>query len=100
MAHADIYEITASGFSCGSHLNLCKSVAEPFGDDERLAVMKGMRREFFNNAAEDGDEGTWQISFQTCKDLRLIEMIVEPKDKLSHWSHVKWLLVQLKDETL
>ena len=74
----DVYELTASGVSCGKRLRICKSVAEPFGESERLETMVGIENDFFSNAASDGEpKGKWQINFRDPGDSRLIEADVE-----------------------
>lgn len=90
--YGDVYEITASGFSCGAQLRICKSVAEPIGPRERIGMMKGIRQEFLDNADEAGEtKGEWQIRFRKPKDRRLIEAIVKPKDSAKHLRHTKRL---------
>lgn len=82
VSYGDVYEITASGFSCGAYLRVSKSVAEPFSQLERIETMKAIELEFFANAAEDGeDEGSWQITFKKSRDPRVIEAIVEEIDQ-------------------
>lgn len=82
VAYGNIYEITASGFSEGSYLRLCKSVATPFGKTERKHTMSGMTRDFLDNATDDGEEeDAWVITFRKSKDSRVIEMDVSPKNR-------------------
>jgi hypothetical protein len=81
VVYGDLYEVTASGFSCGSYLRICKSAAEPFRESERIEAMVGIKREFFDNAAENGEpKGAWQINFRESEDPRVIEADVEPGD--------------------
>jgi hypothetical protein len=76
--YGDVYEITASGFSRGAYLRVCKSVAEPFGESERLETMAGIENDFFANAASDGEpEGKWHINFLHSEDPRVIEADVK-----------------------
>ena len=76
--YGDVYEITASGFSRGAYLRVCKSVAEPFGESERFETMAGIENDFFANAASDGEpEGKWHINFLHSEDPRVIEADVK-----------------------
>ncbi len=79
VAYGDVYEITASGYSCGAFLRICKSVAEPFRESERFETMAGIKREFFDNARADGEpKGAWKLNFLESEDPRLIEVNVKP----------------------
>jgi hypothetical protein len=82
VGYGDIYEITASGYSCGAYLRVCKSVAEPFHGSERSGAMAGIKREFCENAADAGEEdGAWRIKFRKSKEPCLIEADILPTSK-------------------
>jgi len=77
VCYGDVYEITASGFSVGSGLRVCKSVAEPFLVFERREAEVGIEQEFYENALSDGDldaEQHWHIAFLQVTDRRAIDV--------------------------
>ncbi len=82
VVYGDVYEITASGFSSGAYLRVCKSVAEPFSESERTEAMVGLKREFFENADSSEDGDAWRIKFRRSKDPRVIEADIIPISKI------------------
>jgi len=75
--YGDVYEITASGFSTGAKLRVCKSVAEPFLKSERREAMAGIEREFYANARSDDypdAENQWFVDFVQATDMRAIDV--------------------------
>jgi len=71
--YGDLYEISASGFSVGAKVSVIRSTAEPFTDAEREALEKGIRRNFYANADEDGDdEEAWDLQFLDSDDPRWV----------------------------
>jgi hypothetical protein len=75
--YGDIYEMTASGFSSGARLRICKSTGEAFLKSERREAEAGIEREFYENAREDGHEEPdeqWSFSILDNMDQRAIDM--------------------------
>ena len=62
--YGDVYEITASGYSSGANLKICKSIAEPFSEAERREAMVGIERDFFQSARAEGEgRNEWRIDW-------------------------------------
>jgi len=77
VGYGDVYEITASGFSVGSGLRVCKSVAETFLKSERREAEVGIEQEFYENARSDDypdAEHQWQVAFLEVTDRRAIDV--------------------------
>jgi hypothetical protein len=75
--YGDVYEITAAGFSSGSGLRVCKSVAEPFLKSERQEAEIGIEEEFYENAKSDdypNAEEYWQLAYLEVTDRRAIDV--------------------------
>jgi hypothetical protein len=85
VVYGDVYEITASGFSSGAKLRVCKSVAEPFLKSERREAVAGIEQEFYDNARSDGDtdaENQWFVDFVQATDPRAIDVNI--------WENLEW----------
>jgi hypothetical protein len=79
--YGDLYEFTAAGVSCGGTLYLYKSTGEPFLPGERRSAIAGIRRNFFANAASDGEEpGAWELEFFDYSDEARIGVFVTEKE--------------------
>jgi len=77
VGYGDVYEITAAGYSVGSVLRVCKSVAVPFLKSERREAAVGIEQEFYENARSDDypdAEHQWQVAFLDVTDGRAIDI--------------------------
>ena len=75
-SYGDVFEAIVYSY-CGERLGVCKSVSEPFLDNERADAIDDIERRFLQNAAEEGDDPkTWKVSF------RRLTTFVAPKISL------------------
>ena len=78
--YGDLYELSASGASVGGIIYLYKATGEPFAPVDRRITVNGMRREFYVNAASDGDAESWDFTWLAdYDDNRMIVVSVDPR---------------------
>jgi hypothetical protein len=62
--YGDVYEAIVYSYR-GERLRVCKSIAEPFLEAERLDAMDEIERGFRQDASEEGDDPrTWSVNFR------------------------------------
>lgn len=69
--YGDVYEAIVYSY-VGERLRVCKSVADPFLEAERIDAMDEIERSFLRNACEEGDDPrTWRVNFRRLTSLLL-----------------------------
>jgi hypothetical protein len=62
--YGDVFEGIVYSYS-GERLRVCKSIAEPFLEAERLDAMDEIEQRFLQNASEEGDDPrSWRVKFR------------------------------------
>ena len=62
--YGDVYEAIVYSYR-GERLRVCKSIAEPFLEAERVAAMDEIERGFLQDASEEGDDPrAWSVNFR------------------------------------
>jgi hypothetical protein len=62
--YGDVYEAIVYSYR-GERLRVCKSIAEPFLEAERVGAMDEIEQSFLHNASEEGDDPrTWRVHFR------------------------------------
>ena len=69
--YGDVYEAIVYSYM-GERLRVCKSIADPFLEAERIDAMDEIERSFLRNACEEGDDPrTWRVNFRRLTSLLL-----------------------------
>jgi hypothetical protein len=77
VAYSDLYEMSASGFSVGGTIFLCKTTGEPFSRRDSRTTFLGMQKEFRENARDDGEDEEWMFErLEDSDDHRVIQVMV------------------------
>jgi len=71
--YGDVYEAIVYSYR-GERLRVCKSIAEPFLEAERVDAMDEIEQGFLQNASEEGDDPrTWRVNFRRLTTFLLPE---------------------------
>ena len=80
VVYGDLYEMSAAGVSVGATIYLCKATGEPFAPRDMRATVLGMRKEFYENAADAGDEESWNFNWIEARDDdRVLVVRIDPR---------------------
>lgn len=72
VTYGDLYELSAAS-STGGVIRICKSTGTPFTASERRSAQAGIRRDFYANAAADGEpRSAWTLLFHDEDDARFL----------------------------